>query len=211
MVKVAAPCLSMDASGSIAGALVFSKWKGRPYVRQLVKPANPKSVKQVSVRAMFKFLSQEWAGLSTAQKATWNDLAAATVVSPFNAYVGYNQNRWRSALTPCKELPPGATAGVGNITFTSATGGIRMATLLFTTATNQDHFGILIARSVDTGFTPGFENLMAVISGWGAGAHPYVDTPLAADTYYYRARWFDKGGNPKAIWEAEKSAVVADA
>lgn len=211
MVKVAAPCLSLDASGSIAGAMTYSKWKGRPYVRQLVKPANPKSVKQVSVRAMFKFLSQQWDGLSDAQKATWNDLAAAAVVAPFNSYVGFNQNRWRRGLTPCKETPPAATGGVGNIVFTSVTAGVRMATVRCTNTTNQDHFGILVARSVDTGFTPGFDSLIAVYSGWGAGAHDYVDSPLAAGTYYYRVRWFDKGGNPKAIWEAEKSAVVTDA
>ena len=210
MVKVRAPALSLDASGSLAGAIVFSKWKGRNYVRQLVIPANPKSVKQVSVRAMFKFLSQEWTNNSVAMKATWNDMADDAIISPFNAYMGYNQDRWRNGLTPCRDYPPSATAGVGNITFTSATGGIRMATLVLTTATNQDHFGALIARSTTTGFTPGFENLIGLLRCWGHEAHSYVDTPLVADTYYYRTRWFDDGGNPKAIWEAEKSAVVTD-
>lgn len=210
MVKVAAPMLSLDASGSLAGALVFSKWKGRNYVRSLVKPANPKSVKQVSVRAMFKFLAQEWTNNSTAFKATWNDLADDQVISPFNAFMGFNQARWRNGLTPCRDYPASTTGGVGNATFVSATGGIRLATLAFTINPLQDHFGALIARSVTTGFTPGFENLVAIIALRPAGAHSYIDTPLAAGTYYYRTRWFDDGGNPKAIWEAEKSATVTD-
>lgn len=210
MVKVAAPCLSLDASGQLAGALVFSKWKGRNYVRTLVKPANPQSVKQVSVRAMFKFLSQEWTNNSTAEKATWNEMADDQVISPFNSFMGYNQTRWRNGLTPIRDLPLGTSTGVGNITFTSATGGVRLATLVFTTATLQDHFGALVARSVTTGFTPGFENLVNVYNLRTAGANAFIDTPLTAGTYYYRALWFDNKGNPKASWEAEKSATVTD-
>jgi hypothetical protein len=42
--------MSLDARGKFAGALVFSNWKGRPTVRQLVTPANPKSVAQTTSR-----------------------------------------------------------------------------------------------------------------------------------------------------------------
>ena len=41
MVKVAAPMLSLEASGTIANSMTFSKWKGRPYVRTRVTPALP--------------------------------------------------------------------------------------------------------------------------------------------------------------------------
>ena len=40
----------MDASGKFAGALMYSKWKGRPTVRQLVIPSNPQSADQESAR-----------------------------------------------------------------------------------------------------------------------------------------------------------------
>jgi hypothetical protein len=40
----------MDASGKFAGALVYSKWKGRPTVRQLVTPSNPNSADQEASR-----------------------------------------------------------------------------------------------------------------------------------------------------------------
>lgn len=49
--KVSGPLMSMDASGKIANAIVFAKWKGRNYVRQLVTPYNPQSVGQQAVRA----------------------------------------------------------------------------------------------------------------------------------------------------------------
>ena len=50
MAKVSGPLMSMEASGKFGGTLVFTKWKGRPVVRQLVKPANPKSADQEEAR-----------------------------------------------------------------------------------------------------------------------------------------------------------------
>lgn len=51
MAKVTSPLMSLDASGSVAGAITFSKWKGRNYVRQLVIPANPRTSGQQATRA----------------------------------------------------------------------------------------------------------------------------------------------------------------
>ena len=50
MAKVSGPLMSMDASGKFGGAIVFSKWKGRNVVRQLVTPSNPRSQGQEDAR-----------------------------------------------------------------------------------------------------------------------------------------------------------------
>lgn len=50
MAKVSGPLMSMDARGKYAGTLVFSGWKGRATVRQLVTPSNPMSNAQTKVR-----------------------------------------------------------------------------------------------------------------------------------------------------------------
>lgn len=50
MAKLTGPLMSLDARGGFGGALVFSGWKGRSTVRQLVKPANPMSTGQVTAR-----------------------------------------------------------------------------------------------------------------------------------------------------------------
>ena len=50
MAKVTGPLHSDTASGTVASATVFSRWKGRPYVRQLVTPHNPKSDNQAEAR-----------------------------------------------------------------------------------------------------------------------------------------------------------------
>ena len=50
MAKVTGPLMSVSASGSFAGAMVFAGWKGRSYVRQLVIPMNPASAGQELAR-----------------------------------------------------------------------------------------------------------------------------------------------------------------
>jgi len=56
MAKVTGPLMSMDASGSYAGTIVFTRWKGRNVVRQLVTPANPKSLNQETARNAIRVL-----------------------------------------------------------------------------------------------------------------------------------------------------------
>jgi len=66
MAKVSGPLMSLDARNSFAGALVFTAWKGRQVVRQLVTPANPQSDDQLEARTMIRVmgLGQHWAQLT---------------------------------------------------------------------------------------------------------------------------------------------------
>lgn len=57
MAKVTGPLMSMDASGAFAGTLVFTRWKGRPVVRQLVQPSNPMSQGQEDSRNAMRVLA----------------------------------------------------------------------------------------------------------------------------------------------------------
>ncbi len=90
MARVTGPLMSVDASGTIAKSVVFSKWKGRNYTRRWATPSNPKSAKQTAVRSMLRFLSQWWASLSAPDAATWEAAAASAKISPFNRYIQAN-------------------------------------------------------------------------------------------------------------------------
>lgn len=94
MAKVTGPLMSMDASGKFAGALVFSKWKGRPTVRQLVTPANPQNAAQTDQRNMVRVLGagQRFANLTTQIQSTetLTDKAVLTSLAPAGqAWNGY--------------------------------------------------------------------------------------------------------------------------
>lgn len=205
MVKVYGPMMSMDASGTLANAATFSKWKGRNYVRQRVKPSNPQSGPQTGMRAMLKFLSQIWDGLTAGNKATWEDRADATAISNFNAFVSYNQSRWRQFKTPSKEDPAAETGAGGDAPNTTPTGGVHQIQLSIADGATPPAWGWLIYRSTSTGFTPGYDTLIAAVPRTGTPT-VFVDASLAAGTYYYRVGGFSDDGVAGTL-EAERSGT----
>lgn len=188
MVKVQAPALSLEASGSIGGALVFSKWKGRPYVRSLVKPANPRSGGQVGMRSMFAFLAKEWDGLGATPQATWEDRADQMIVSPFNAFMSYNQFRWRDFLAP-SDTDPAATDDVApTLGVLAAVAGVRSITVTQPITTASDGWGVAFFRGLTTGFDSAFDNLVGVRAIDATSDVVLVDSPLEPDEYFYVVR-----------------------
>ena len=194
MVKTYGPMFSLDASGTIANAITFSKWKGRSYARQRVIPSNPKSVLQVSMRAMMKFLTQEWAGIESTPKGSWDERAAAANISPFNSFIGVNQSLWREFSTPSQTDPIPLTGTLPVAVLTSAVGGPAHMDVTFTITTPNDAWGVILFRSPTGTFTPSISNAIAVLPYTTAAAHVYTDSNLVAGAYYYDARWFTKEG-----------------
>lgn len=196
MVKVFAPVLSLDASGTIGDALTFSKWKGRHYARERIIPSNPKSGLQVGFRSMFKFLAQNWAGLTGVEQATYDELADSLAISPFNAYVRMNQARWKNFYSPSKDYTvlAAGTIGVWNGGTPTATGGIASITIDWNLATLNDNWGMIIFRSPTGTFSTGLSNAIAAVLLDSTGAGQYVDTPLTPGTYYYDTRLFTDEG-----------------
>ena len=198
MVKVQAPCLSLNASGTIAGAMTFSSWKGRPYVRETVKPSNPKSGSQVGVRAMFKFLAQDWSNLTTVEKASWEDRADQTVISNFNAFMAYNQRRWRNFLAPSGADPATEDDGCPVVSNEAATAAVRQITIagdVAAKAGDESVWGVAIFRSPTGTFTTAFSNCIAVIPADDDATYSYVDTPLDPGQYYYNTRLLSEVGD----------------
>jgi len=207
MVRVQAPVLSLQASGSLAGALVYSKWKGRPYVRTLVTPANPKSGGQVGMRSMLKFLAQNWATVIAGSQATWETRADQKVISPFNAYVGFNQFRWRDFLAPSSLDPPATGDTPAVIGATGAVAGVRSITITAPITTANDGWGVALFRSITSSFTTAFDNMIGVGLIVGTADVVFVDSPLDPDTYYYNFREFTLDGQ-LAAEDGEINATV---
>ena len=208
MVKVKAPALSLEASGSLGGAIVFSKWKGRPYVRALVRPSNPKSGGQVGVRSMFKFLAQEWAGIGATPQATWENRADDGRYSTFNAYMGYNQFRWRDFSAPSQSDPAASAMTPATMGAITATAGVRSITISAIVTTPNDMWGLCVFRDLTTAFSTAFDNLIGVIPYVASSPIILVDSPLEPDEYFYNFREFTKDGQISAEIGEENATVT---
>ena len=207
MVKIKAPMMSLNASGSLGGALVFSTWKGKPYVRGLVKPSNPRSGGQLGMRAMLSFLSHSWIDLSLENKTTWAAPAHAANISPFNFFVSYNMQRWRQMRGPATAYPAGDT-WVPIAASQILTGGQRNVQIEFTISGEDQAWAVGIFRSTEEIIDVNWNNCITVVHGTEGETVTYTDAPLAAGTYHYRCLAFSFDG---VIGEAcaDDTAIVS--
>lgn len=206
MARTTGPLLSFDASGSVGGAIVFSKWKGRNYVRQLVIPSNPQTPSQTAYRSFFKFLAQNWAAIDPTDQDSWNGLADGNKVSDFNAYMAKNQGFVKNGLYPSQNVAHDAILDPADTPVITATGGVGMASLSINPNTVEDNWGYQIFRKLGSAPTGSFTETIAVVLGT-ADPTVYVDSPLAAGTWHYKVVPFSTDGN-NGLLSADANAVV---
>lgn len=141
MAKTTAPLLSFGASGSMAKTMVASKWKGRPYMRQHVVPANPNSTGQQSTRNAFSFASNVWKNMGALATAPWDRYAVGQVLTGRNAFTGSFVSNVRGE-TDLDDMvfSPGAKGGVAPADITITPGDDQLTV-------------DLVAPAVPTGWT----------------------------------------------------------
>ena len=125
MPKWKSPIFS-DIRNAIGDNVVFSSWKGRPYMRAYVVPANPRTNKQKAVRALMNALVKRYQQLSADAdvKAEWNEEALPYVVSGYNIFV-----KW--GLLSSISVSPSSGSAPLDVTITYTCGiPISKATLL---------------------------------------------------------------------------------
>ena len=209
MVKLYGPMLSLSASGTIAKTATFASWKGRAYARQRVIPANPQSDLQTSVRAMMKFLAQNWASMTAGEQASWVTAAAAAAVSPFNSFIAAGMTRWRQLAAPSAATPATEDGALQASGAATAIGGFHQATITFPVAAVNDGWGIAIERNTVDVYQGTFGAIVGVIATPAAAATYFNDIGLAADTYYYFWRRFTRAGKlDGAFAQGSLSAIV---
>ena len=147
MAKVSGPLFSVDASGGYAGTLVFAKWKGRNYARQLVVPANPRTADQEQARndmrtsgSAQKFANlntQIRAGLTVADKAAimaatpagyaWNGFLVDNIIGAGRVNIAASDTAWAALAagekTAWNTAADGLTAPLFGVAQTVAGGG----------------------------------------------------------------------------------------
>ncbi len=163
MAIVSGPLMSLDARGKFAGALVFSGWKGRPVVRQLVTPANPFAALQVAVRNQVRVAGagQHWANFATVKGngRLVTDLAAIQAITP-------SGQAWNGTLVK-------GMIGAGSISYTAATTAYNLLTAPEKTAWD----------GTAAGLTPVFPAVAQGATGGGAG------TPMVAGEAFYHYQY----------------------
>lgn len=194
MVKVNGPMMSLDASGSLANAITFSKWKGRNYVRERVTPSNPKSGGQTGRRAMFKYLSQIWSTLGTSNQATWDSLGDDLIASSFNGMVSSEMKNWHNFIAPRRAATDLRVGTTGDVIIDAAVWEENRVKVTMLGTDEQDNQGIIVFASVGAAFTPAVGNVIFVEPHEVATSTDFFWTPPNVTTWYFNSMQFTQDG-----------------
>ena len=142
MAKVTAPLLSFGASGTIAKVQTYASWRGVPYARRHVVPANPKTTAQVLTRDIFTALTVRWKTGGPLLRAPWDRFAVGQKFLGSNSYIGKNINLTRGDADMDNYIgSPGAK------------GGLAPSTLVLTTVAAGGIEAVVTAPAPPTGWT----------------------------------------------------------
>jgi len=200
MARPTAPLLSFGASGTVAKTVVYSKWKGRPYVRRHVIPSNPNTVSQQSTRGAFSVANAMWLTAPALLVAPWDRFAVGQVLTGRNAFVGryVKDNRGQVDLANLI-FSPGAKGGLPPVSF-SAAAGIGEITGTFVTPTPPDGWVVeavvmAVVKDADPDTT-----LLTQIDAAEDAAAPFDTVVISGlDTVLYRCggwiRWAKPDGS----------------
>jgi hypothetical protein len=186
MVKLKGPSLSTAAAGGLGKTLIFAESKGRRYAKKWHQPANPKTKGQVAMRAMVRFLSQQWSLLSAADQATWEARAAATVISPFNAYQAFNLERWRRFQGPTQHLPTDVIFLPAILTYPTLSQVGRFIQFDGTVTDERETWAMLFYNVASAGAPPSWRDIIHFLDIPAAGSYTWRWGPLTPGTYYFR-------------------------
>ncbi len=142
MAKTTGPLLSLGASGTVAGVMTFASWRGVPYVRQRVTPANPRSTAQVLTRDIFTNMGFRWKTAGPLVRAPWDRFATGQKLVGRNAFMGQNLAAMRGEAD--MDLFIGSPG---------AKGGLPPASLVLTTVASLGLEAVVTAPTPPTGWT----------------------------------------------------------
>lgn len=198
MAKWKSPLFS-DIRNKLGENVVFSMWKGRPYMRSYVTPANPNSLKQQANRDQMRkivALYQLTVKGIPENEAAWNIEALPRLISGYNQFSQY-----------------GRKIAFGAVTLASAT----LSVAITTSGIPSDRLAVMIYDESE-------DDYILPTTKRGVGTYTAADyptyTPAALDRVYIAdTKVLAEGDNEgdgllyKAVnhWKVNETTGVADA
>lgn len=99
-VKLVAPNLSFEASGTIGKIITYAKVRGIKYARSWFKPANPQTSEQVNMRTAVALMVAYWqTPLAAPTVAAYKSGASGTKDTGFSLYMGRGLDAYIAQIT----------------------------------------------------------------------------------------------------------------
>jgi len=190
MARTTGPLLSLGGSGAIAKTQVYSTWRGLPYARQYVVPANPRTSGQTLTRNVFSFMNAVWKLAPASMQAVWTANAKGRPYTDRNKFIGDNVKLLREetdlslmvfspganggSAAAALGLAPAAGAIAATLTAPDLPAGWTITMAIFALIADQDpqtgtQPKVTVMTDAMTPFAANFTGLAAgdyVVAGW---------------------------------------------
>jgi len=129
MARVSGPMMSLGSSGQFGKTMVSATWRGLPYMRRYVTPANPNSESQQATRGVFAWCNGVWKLMNPAAQAPWVLFSRGKPLTDRNAFIKKNLSNLRGTdAVPATTLAliqtsPGANGGLAALSIATADQG----------------------------------------------------------------------------------------
>jgi hypothetical protein len=87
MARLQGPLHAEAAAGTLAGCLIYSSWRGRPYVKRYVVPRQPNTPAQLANQARFTAANDAWHDLTPEEQAAWESRGAPDNLPAYHAFM----------------------------------------------------------------------------------------------------------------------------
>ena len=200
MAKITAPLLSFGASGQIGKSQVYATWRGVPYARRHVVPANPKSTEQGKTRTAFTFLNNVWRLAPSDFNTPWTAYSSGKALFNRNAWLQKNLLWLRPKGSAAKTsldgliMSPGAKAGlVADPVWTVNAGAIEAvadAPSPLPSGWTVTHFTVAAIREQDPQSGTLYDILTDTTDAPSSGSTWTSTIPTTGDHDFAVAAWF---------------------
>lgn len=210
MATLQGPLFSLHASGTLRGGLNYATLRGQAYARKNPLPRQPNTPPQVSLRAMYSFLAQQWPLLDPAWRASWETLDAPAHLSAYNRFLSFNLKRWQQFLTPIASLDSPPAPNYPFFYTLVATAGVRHVHLATVNVGPGPIWGHAFFHHTRDWPTPYQTELFRVLPagfGFPAGDAAQFDHHTTPGTHYYTWRIFGHDGSH--FWSDPSASATA--
>jgi len=209
MALVTGPLHSFEAHGQIGKALIYEEWNGRYYVKTYAAPALRRVPAQRAVRAINRFLTDQWENTLTSEKASWDNLAVLRNTSRIAEYCRENFARFWTGRGPTKSWPTTGPTSSGVWADFTATGGVGIVTISTDWHYTTEGWGAMFYARPSAG-TPNPKQIVGIfVPGTHLSPLEFTIENVEPGTYQYYGCTFSTDGLKSATIIGPDEAIVS--
>lgn len=214
--KVLDPLRSSEARGRVGGT-IYNTTRGTKYVKSFTSPAQPRTKRQLAIRALCQIATRAWQALLATDRTAWNNYAAASPEIDWtgqpqrktgaNLFVRSTTRLLDAGLTQV-DTPPAIPAPDGLLAFAAAD-GILQSVLTWTPTAATYVVEVFMQGPISPGVSPKREKAKLALPRGDGDLGAVTITGLTPGTWAFFGRVMDSATGLISTYALDSAVITA--